>query len=195
VTEQDRNSHSTDTTEKKSALQEHAPTQPTVVKVEEGQAPEAPKADPLAEALKEAADNRDRWLRAVAELENYKKRALADKSNILKYRNEDLLRDLAPVVDNFERALSHAQEAERCDPMMEGVTMILNMLRDLLGKYGLKEIEALDKPFDPHFHEAIARIQEAGKPNNTVINVMEKGYLYNDRLLRPSKVVVSMTGE
>jgi molecular chaperone GrpE len=194
VTEHDRNSHDTDTTETKSALQEHAPTQPTVLKTE-GQAPEEPQKDPLAEALKQAADNRDRWLRAVAELENYKKRALADKSNILKYRNEDLLRDLLPVVDNFERALSHSQESERCDPMMEGVTMILNMLRDLLGKYGLKEIEALDKPFDPHFHEAIARIQEAGKPNNTVINVLETGYLYNDRLLRPSKVVVSMTGE
>ena len=128
-------------------------------------------------------------------MENYRKRTIAEKSNILKYRNEDLLRDLLPVVDNFERALTHAQESGRSDPMTEGVGMILNMLRDLLVKHGLTEIEALDTTFDPHFHEAMARVQEAGKPNNTVINVLEKGYLYNERLLRPSKVVVSMAVE
>ncbi len=196
MTEHDRNSKATDTIDRETAVQQHPPTQPTVVKTEEdSQTAEGHPADPLAEALKQAAENRDRWVRAVADLENYRKRTIAEKSNYLKYRNEDLLRDLLPVVDNFERALTHAQESGQSDPMTKGVGMILNMLRDLLAKHGLKEIEALDKPFDPHFHEAIAKVQEPGKPNNTVINVLEKGYLYNERLLRPSKVVVSMAEE
>jgi molecular chaperone GrpE len=149
------------------------------------------EADALEQALKESAENRDRWMRAVAELENYKKRTLQEKSKLLKYRNEELLRELLPTVDNMERALSHCESEGRCDPLTEGVSMISGMFRDILGRFGVTEVKSLDEPFDPHVHEALARIPVQGRQPNTVVEVLEKGYLYQDRLLRPAKVVVS----
>jgi len=177
------------------AIQEHqssAPMaipdeQPSDAKVMSGESP----LDPLKEAQELAAQNRDRWLRAVAELENYKKRTLQEKSKLLKYRNEELLRDLLPVVDNLHRALSHSKETGRSDGLLDGLRMIADMFRDILIKCGVKEIEALGSPFDPQFHEALARVSSPGSEPNLVIEEMEKGYMYHDRLLRPAKVVVS----
>lgn len=181
--------------EKGSEIQEHAPSQP--MKVSEASDSEKlsdePKAppDPLAQAKKEADENRDRWMRAVADLENFKKRSLQERSRLLKYQNEELLRDLLPVADNIDRALSHCKASGRSDAVADGLCMILGMLRGALSKHGVTEVEALGKPFDPRFHEAIAQIPAQGKAPNTVIEELEKGYLYQDRLLRPAKVVVS----
>lgn len=182
--------------EPQKALREHTPTQPEIVRKEgesppgHSPAPEQP-VDPLEQALMDAARNRDRWLRAVADYENIKKRTASDRAALLKYKNEDLLRDLLPVIDNMERALEHAQATAGMNAVVEGVNMVLSMFYEVLKKYGVKEIEALDLPFDPNFHEALARVPNAEKPNNTVMQVAEKGYLYNDRLLRPARVVVS----
>jgi molecular chaperone GrpE len=176
------------------ALQEHGITQPVIVS--EGDAeptsitPES-ETSALDRALREAAENRDRWMRAVAELENYKKRTLQEKSRLLKYKNEELLRDLLPIVDNMERALGHCEGEGRCDPLTEGVSMISGMFRDTLGRFGVTEIKSLGEPFDPHVHEALAKIPVKDQPPNTVVEVLEKGYLYQDRLLRPAKVAVS----
>jgi molecular chaperone GrpE len=183
---------------KEKALEEHSRTDLTPMskaesgaeKVEESQ----PELGPLEKALKEAEENRDRWMRAVAELENYKKRALQEKSKFLKYRNEELLRDLLAVVDNLERAENHCDQAGRSDALADGVCMIAKMFRDILDRYGVKEIKALGETFDPHLHEAIARLPAQDKPANRVVEVMEKGYMYQDRLLRPAKVVVSVSG-
>jgi molecular chaperone GrpE len=183
---------------KEKALEEHSRTELTPVseagsgseKVEQSQAEQ----DPLEKALKEAEENRDRWMRAVADLENYKKRALQEKSKFLKYRNEELLRDLLAVVDNLERAQIHCDQAGRSDALADGVCMIAKMLRDILDRYGVKEIKALGETFDPHLHEAIARGPATDKPANQVVEEMEKGYMYQDRLLRPAKVVVSVSG-
>ncbi len=101
-------------------------------------------------------------MRAVAELENYKKRTLQEKSRLLKYRNEELLRDLLPIVDNMERALGHCEGEGRCDPLTEGVSMIAGMFRDTLVRFGVTEIKSLGEPFDPHVHEALARIPLRG---------------------------------
>jgi molecular chaperone GrpE len=150
--------------------------------------------DPLEAARREAAENRDRWIRSVAELENYKKRTLQERSKLLKYRNEELLRDLLPVLDNMERALAHCEEAGRSDSLTEGVCLVIGMFREILEKYGVKEIKAIGEPFDPHLHEAIARVPGANKPVNMVVEELEKGYMYQDRLLRPAKVVVSAAG-
>ena len=144
---------------KEKALEEHARTELTPVsgegspgeKIEES----LPELDPLEKALKEAEENRDRWIRAVADLENYKKRAMQEKSKLLKYRNEELLRDLVAVVDNLERALMHCEAAGRSDALADGVCMITKMFREILERYGVKEIKALGEPFDPHLHEAI----------------------------------------
>jgi molecular chaperone GrpE len=150
--------------------------------------------DPLEAARREAAENRDRWIRSVAELENYKKRTLQERSKLLKYRNEELLRDLLPVLDNMERALAHCEEAGRSDSLTEGVCLVIGMFREILEKYGVKEIKAIGEPFDPHLHEAIARVPGGNQPVNMVVEELEKGYMYQDRLLRPAKAVVSAAG-
>ncbi|MEW6348305.1 MAG: nucleotide exchange factor GrpE [Thermodesulfobacteriota bacterium] len=147
--------------------------------------------DPLQEARDEAARNRDLWMRAVADLENYKKRVVQERSALLKYKHEDLLRDLLPVKDNLERALNHCQEHAATEAILEGVKMIAKMLGDVLQTRGVTEIQALGGTFDPHLHDAIGRMPAEDHPPNTVVQEMEKGYLYHDRLLRPSKVVVS----
>jgi len=179
------------------ALEEHTRTEITPVSGTESIGEKAqeeiqPELDPLDKALKEAEENRDRWIRAVAELENYKKRTLQEKSKFLKYRNEELLRDLLAVVDNIERAEKHCDEAGRSDALADGVCMIARMFREILERYGVKEIKALGEPFDPHLHEAIGRAPADGSPPNLVVEEMEKGYMYQDRLLRPAKVVVSV---
>jgi len=177
------------------AVEEHAPFQPMKVSDTQTPAPEGAdekvEVDPLEAAQKEADENRERWVRAVAELENYKKRAAHERSRLLKYRYESLLRDLLPIVDNMDRAVHHCSEAGQSDGMAEGICMIAGMFRDLLQKYGVKEIESLGEPFDPQFHEAIARLPTSDKPANVVVEEMAKGYLYQDRLLRPAKVVVA----
>lgn len=177
------------------AIRKHSPSEPVAVseadtvQTETAEIP-AP-VDPLEKAQKEAAENLDRWMRAAADLENYKKRTLQERSRLLKYRNEDLLRDLLGVKDNLDRALAYCNRVERSDSVAEGVCMISNMFKDILERYGVKPIEALGKPFNPEFHEALARQPVAGKAPNLVIEELEKGYLYQDRLLRPAKVVVS----
>lgn len=202
MTEEDRKEiKESETDEPQKSIQQHAPSQPQVVSqttyVEaELDEKETPQPDPLESALKEAEENRDRWIRAVAELENYKKRSLQERSKLLKYRNEELLRDLLSIVDNLGRALSHSDETGRKDPLVEGVAMTEKMFRDILHKYGVTEISALGQSFDPHLHEAIARVPcpENGRPNE-VVQEVEKGYMYQDRLLRPTKVVVSTEAE
>ncbi|MBI5572385.1 MAG: nucleotide exchange factor GrpE [Desulfomonile tiedjei] len=177
------------------ALQEHPPTEPAVVAQPAGepQPGGAPEQQPpsMEEAVAEAALNRDRWLRAVADLENYKKRVAQERSKLLKYRNEDLLKDLLAIVDNMDRALAHCTEDTRGDSLAEGVCMVAEMFRNVLERYGVTEIKALGQPFDPYVHEALAKIPDASRPPNQVIEVLEKGYLYHDRLLRAAKVVVS----
>lgn len=184
---------------KEKALEEHSRTELTPVsgKGSPGEKIEQirPELDPLEKALKEAEENRDRWIRAVADLENYKKRAIQEKSTLLKYRNEELLRDLVAVVDNLERAQMHCEAAGRSDALADGVCMITKMFREILERYGVKEIKALGELFDPHLHEAIARMPAQDKAANQVVEEMEKGYMYQDRLLRPAKVVVSVGAE
>jgi len=177
------------------ALEGHKHSQPAPVVAAEKSAKEVEveevQESPLEKAQREAAENRDRWIRAVAELENFKKRAMQEKTRILKYRNEDLLRDLLPVKDNLERALNFCDQADRSNGVAKGVCMISNMFADLFQRYGVTKIEALGKPFDPVYHEAIAQMPVADKAPNIVLEELEQGYMYQDKLLRPAKVVVS----
>ncbi len=186
-------------TGKDKAIQRHPPSEPALTggekRVTEEKLQEITEQDPLEIAKREAAENRDRWVRAVADLENYKKRAIQERSAILKYQNEDLLRDLLTVTDNIQRAVDFCSKEGRSDPVVDGICMISDMLGDLLKKYGVKEIEALGQPFDPNLHEAIAKIAAQGQKPNTVMEVVEKGYIYQDRLLRAAKVVVSTAAE
>ena len=113
-----------------------------------------------------------------------------DKAEWLRYGLSETMRDLLGVLDNFERALAHAPAAG-ADDFRTGVEMIARQLADVLRKYGVAEVPALDTPFDPQFHEAVMREESSEVPPGTVTQVFQKGYVLNDRLLRPAMVKVS----
>lgn len=142
---------------------------------------------------KEASDNYDRYLRQVAELENFKRRANREKDEGIRFANEALVKDLLPVVDNLERAVAHAKDGGNGRPLVEGVEMVLRGFFDILAKHGVVAISAIGQPFDPKKHEAMAQVESATYDPNTVVEEYHKGYLLRDRLLRPALVSVAKT--
>lgn len=136
--------------------------------------------------------NYDRFVRQVAELENFKKRATREKDEAVRFANESLVRDLLPVIDNLERAVAHAQGGGNGKPLVEGVEMVLKGILDVLAKHGVAQILAVGQPFDPEKHEAMAQVESENHAPNTVIEEHHKGYLLKDRLLRPALVTVAM---
>lgn len=141
-------------------------------------------------AEEEAGRLREALLRKAADFENLKRRAERDKSDYVKYALTETMRDLVGVLDNLERALTHAPAAGAED-FRAGVEMIARQLSEVVRKYGVTEIPALGTPFDPQFHEAMMRGDATDVPPGTVLEVFQKGYVLNDRLLRPAMVKVS----
>jgi molecular chaperone GrpE len=138
----------------------------------------------------EAKNHYERFLRQSADLENFKRRMLREKEEGQRFANEALIKDLLPIVDNLERAISHTGRSGNGESFVEGVEMILKGLLDALGKYGVAQISAVGQPFDPERHEAMAQVESAEYPPNTVLQEHQRGYLLNDRLLRPALVTV-----
>jgi molecular chaperone GrpE len=140
----------------------------------------------------EAAVNWDKYLRERADLENYRKRVQKEKEEILKYGNESFILELLPAVDNLERALSHASE-EELTAVIEGVKLTYSMLLSTLKKFGVTPLETpAGTPFDPNFHQAMSQVPTADQEPNTIVSEYQKGYLLNDRLLRPAMVTVAI---
>jgi molecular chaperone GrpE len=139
----------------------------------------------------EAKSQYDRFIRQTAEIENFKKRALRDKEDAIRYANETLVKELLPIIDNLERAVAHAKDGGDGASLVEGVEMILRGLFDALGRYGVSQISALGQPFDPQLHEAMAQVETDSDAPNTVLEEHQKGYLLKDRLLRPALVTVA----
>ena len=133
----------------------------------------------------------DRVLRAQAELENFRKRARRDMDEQRRYASLTLLRDLLPVVDNFDRALAALDSNEHSTELREGVKMVATQLRMVLEQHNCQPINAEGETFDPTFHEAIAQEPSDEHPPGTVIRVPQIGYRIHDRVIRPSHVVVS----
>lgn len=144
----------------------------------------------LAEAEKRAAENYDRYVRAVAEFDNYKKRAVREKAEAIKYGNENLLRDVLPLMDSIDRAMAHACNSDDFEAFKKGLEMLRQQLACCLEKYGVETIEALGKDFDPNVHDAMMQVDSKGHEQNKVVGEFEKGYLLNGRLLRPARVSV-----
>ncbi len=144
----------------------------------------------LEKAEKEAAENYDRYLRAVAELENYKKRSVREKADTIRYGTENLLRDILPLMDSIDRAMVHACNSDDFEAFRKGLDMLRQQLISCLAKHGVEQIEAVGKEFDPNFHEAMMQVEGEKERHNTVAEEFETGYLLNGRLLRPSKVSV-----
>ncbi|MCK4416709.1 MAG: nucleotide exchange factor GrpE [Candidatus Latescibacteria bacterium] len=130
-------------------------------------------------------------LRVAAEFDNYKKRVTRDFADLIKTANENLIKQLLPVLDNLERALNHSKTDSNSNSLHEGVEMIFGQLLEILGKEGMKPLEAVGKSFDPHLHEAVMQIEDDNHPSGTVVNEIEKGYLLNDKVLRHTKVAVN----
>lgn len=142
---------------------------------------------------KEAAENFDRLLRTQAEFENYKKRVEREKADTIRFCNENLIRDLLPIVDNLEMALKHGEHSvpNNSKSLIEGVEMVLNHFMKSLEKFGVTSFSSVGEKFDPNRHEAMMQVESGEHKTNSVISEFQKGYFLNDRLLRPAKVTVN----
>lgn len=153
-----------------------------------------PEADVLAakvEELEQAlSDAKDQALREAAEAQNVRRRAEQDIDKARKFALEKFVKELLPVVDSLEKALESMGE-DASEVHREGVSMTLKLQLDTLGKFGVEAIEPQGEPFDPQYHEAMAMVPNPDVEPNSVIDVMQKGYLLNGRLVRPAMVVVS----
>jgi molecular chaperone GrpE len=150
------------------------------------------------ETLRTRAQERDQFLellkRTQADFENYQKRNQRERDQERRYRNESLGRDLLPVLDNLERALAAARQANETGPLVQGVNMVLTQFLDLLRRHGIMPIEAEGQPFDPNRHHAVMQQPSNDTPPNTVTQVLERGFMIHDRVLRPASVAVSVPG-
>lgn len=144
---------------------------------------------------REAESLQDRNLRLMAEFDNARKRAAREREDHSRFANESLLRELLPVLDNFDRAL----QATKSDPAMaavtEGVELIQRELLRVLEKFGVKPFSSVGEPFDPERHQAVARVPAVEHPEMTVVGETARGYLLHGRVLRPAMVTVAMTPE
>ncbi len=140
----------------------------------------------------EVEETRDRLLRVSADFENYKKRSAREASEFRKYANQALLKEMLPVVDNLELAISSTEGKSDFDRRLrEGMEMTRNEILKVFEKFHVRPIEAVGKPFDPEFHEAVMREESDAVSENTVVSEFQKGYLIHERLLRPAMVVVA----
>ena len=153
----------------------------------------------LAKSEEQAKELEDRLLRLAAEFDNYKKRMAKEFGYLIKNATENLMLQLLDTLDNFERALDSApakggisnKTSDDYESFHKGVELIHNHMKEILTKEGLKDIEALGKPFDPNFHEAVTQAESDEHDEGIITDEISKGYMLNDRLLRASKVVVS----
>ena len=146
----------------------------------------------LAAKKSEAAENHDRYLRALADLDNFKKRWERERAAIISHASEGLIEAVLPVFDNLERALEHAGAGhEDKESLAEGVRLTMDQMLGVLRKYGLREIESVGRRFDPSVHHAISHEDAGGAEPGTVVRVFQKGYFLKDRLLRPAMVAVA----
>lgn len=156
-----------------------------------GAAP-ADAVDPLAAAKAEAAANFDRFLRAAADLENFRRRTVREKDELRVAATSRVLEDIFPVLDTLALAIAAARQPNAdVKSLGDGVDMVLTQLKSALTNHGLKEINPAGQPFDPHQHEAISHQPSSEIPEEHVMSVVRIGYALNGRLLRPASVVVS----
>lgn len=150
----------------------------------------------LSQAQQMVEEQKDSVIRAKAEMENIRRRATQDVEKAHKFALEKFAQELLPVVDNLERALQAGDATdEALKPVLEGVELTLKSFSDVLLKFGLEALAPIDEPFNPEHHQAMAmQPSDAHKPN-TVLSVMQKGYLLNGRLLRPAMVIVSKAAD
>jgi len=144
------------------------------------------------ELKKQSEENFNRFVRMQADFENYKKRVAREREEMYYSSLETIVSQILPVIDNMERAVAAFRADNLDSKYVEGVEMVLKQLIDVLGKNGVKEIEALDMDFDPNLHHAVMRAEEEGKEDNKITEVFQKGYLLGNKVIRPSLVKVNV---
>ena len=146
------------------------------------------------ELQEESRKNYDLYLRSEAEIENIRKRNKKEKEDWIRYANETLIRDILPVIDNLEMAISHTQNEDALQALKEGVELTLKGLKDTLEKSGLEEVKAEGEPFDPCYHHAVSETEDQSTEPGTVVQELQRGYTLKQRLIRPAMVVVCKGG-
>jgi molecular chaperone GrpE len=147
--------------------------------------------DKLEAALAKADENWDKYLRQLAEFENFRKRSNAEKAGMYNNGVRDVVEKLLPVIDNFERAIASVPEYEREGGMFKGVEMIQKQFLEIMSAVGVEEIPAEGEPFDPNVHSAVMHVEQEGCDDNVVVEVFQKGYKLGDKIIRPSMVKVA----
>lgn len=157
------------------------------------QAEEQPAEAPADDLQDKLAEANDRYLRLAAEFDNYRRRSAKERMDLISLANENLVKDMLPIIDDFERALAAIKDSDDTDSAKEGVELIYNKLVAFLKKNGVKEIEAVGKDFDTDFHEAVAQFPvEDKEKKNKVIDVTQKGYTMGEKVIRYAKVVIGI---
>lgn len=143
----------------------------------------------------ECKELQDKYLRTLAEMENFRKRMMREQAESLRYANEKIISDLLSVVDNIDRAILHSKEKKDFDALIDGLELTRKEFDGVLEKYGVKCIEAVGLPFDPSKHHAVATVESDTHEDNVIVEEFRKGYILNDRILRPPLVSVSKKRE
>ena len=184
--------------EQKSASEDDlAVTQDVSPDSEYGEGNEIPEGDPqelhalLTDARNKADEHWDQCLRLQADIENLRKRKERDVANAHKFALDKFAVDLLPVRDSLEMGLAAAADSGDAAKLKEGSELTLKMLVSAMEKYNIREVNALNEQFNPEYHEAMSMQEREDVPPNTVVTVVQKGYLLNDRLIRPAMVIVS----
>jgi molecular chaperone GrpE len=157
------------------------------------------KKDEIVEELNSAVEEKEEMVKALqekllylqADFDNFKKLKIKEKQDTLKFGNEVLIKELLPVLDNLERALDHASKTDDFKGIHEGVKIVFNEFLKVLERAGVERVDALGKKFDPNFHEAFFQEEKDDIESDTVVSEMQKGYILNGRLIRPSMVTIS----
>lgn len=141
-----------------------------------------------------AEEEHQRYLRALADFANYKKRVAEQESRLRQFATRELVLKILPIIDDFERALTSAEESQSFEALRDGLVMTLRKLMTVLESEGVQPIEAVGREFDPSMHEAVMRVEDSEHPENTIVHELQKGYTLASEVIRPSRVSVAVSG-
>lgn len=167
-----------------------APASGTAPSTPSSPEPQAPT-DPVADAKAEAQRFKEQWMRSAADFDNFRKRSRKELEDTRKAGREELLKDLLPVFDNLERAMTSAERATEVKPVSDGLKLVLRQFVDTLGRSGITKVPTVGLQFDPGLHEAIQQVETDEHPPGTVVAEVQPGYLQGERLIRAAMVVVA----
>ena len=146
----------------------------------------------LDQLRKQADENYQRYLRTQADFDNFRRRARQEKEDLAKYASQKLVESLVPIVDNFDRAIQVSKDTQDFDGLVKGIDMVYRQFEGVLQSEGVKQIDSVGQPFNPEFHQAVMQVESDEYEEGIVVEELQKGYMLNDRVIRPAMVKVSM---